>query len=77
MVAGMTKAKSITFRCSENQYRRLEEHLGRTVSTRTDVICEALEQFLDFADANSHMDLFGLVEAADSVGAKRRFEDEA
>lgn len=73
----MTKAKSITFRCSDAQYRRLENHMADADKTRTAVICAALENFLDFAEENRHMNLFELVEAVDSVGAKVKFEDEA
>lgn len=73
----MTKAKSITFRCSEAQYRRLEKHMSHTNKTRTAIICEALKSFLDFADRNKQLNLFELVEAANSVGAKVKFEDEA
>lgn len=71
------KAKSITFRCSETQYRRLEKHMATTDKTRTAVICEALKSFLDFADQNKHMTLFELVEATNAIGAKVKFEDEA
>lgn len=77
MVGGMNKAKSITFRCSEAQYRRLEQHLSQSSQTRTSVIREALESFLDFAEANSHLNLFELVEAANTIGTKVKFEDEA
>ncbi len=77
MVGGMYKAKSITFRCSDAQYRRLEQHLSQSDRTRTDVICEALESFLDFAEAHRHLNLFELVEAANAIGAKVKFEDEA
>lgn len=73
----MHKAKSITFRCSEAQYRRLEQHLSQSAQTRTSVIREALESFLDFAEANSQLNLFELVEAANTIGAKVKFEDEA
>lgn len=77
IVTADMKAKSITFRCSASQYRRLQEHMATTDKTRTAVICEALKSFLDFADQNKQMNLFELVEAANSVGAKVKFEDEA
>lgn len=73
----MSKAKSITFRCSEVQYQRLKKHMEGSDKTRTAVISEALKSFLDFAEENKHLDLFELVEAVDSIGEKLKFEDQA
>lgn len=77
ILSDMNKAKSITFRCSDAQYRRLEKHMEQTRRTRTTLICEALECFLDFAEANRQLNLFELVEAVNARGGRVRFEDEA
>lgn len=77
MVGGMTKAKSVTFRCSEAQYRRMEKHLEESRRTRSELICEALDSFLTFAEGKRHLNLYELVEATDALGARVRFEEQA
>lgn len=75
----MTKPKSITFRCSEAQHRRLEHALQEGTLTRTDLICTALEQFLGFAESEDirRMDIFALVQEIDSRGSAVLFAEEA
>lgn len=77
MLEPMHKTKSITFRCSEAQYRRLEQHREQSRRSRTELLCDALDRFLSFAEQNRHLNLFELVAATDAVGAKVKFEDEA
>lgn len=73
----MAKAKSVTFRCTEKQHRRLEEALMRTGMNRTQFIEKALREFLEFAEQEDirKLDLFALVEAVDALGAGVTFED--
>lgn len=77
--AGMTKQKSITFRCADAQHRRLETALQESALTRTDLICTALEQFLGFAESEDirSMDIFALVQEIDSRGSGVPFAEEA
>lgn len=77
MLGRMHKTKSITFRCSEAQYRRLENHKEQSRRSRTELMCEALDTFLSFAERNRHLNLFELVAATNDVGRKAKFEDEA
>lgn len=77
--APMIKLKSVTFRCSEIQQRRLEQELAAESMTRTELIMKALEQFLHFAESEEaqQLSLFELVEAIDQSGSGARFADEA
>lgn len=77
MVAGMMKAKSVTFRCSAVQYRRMEKYLEESCRTRSELICNALDSFLTFAEGNRHLNLFELVDAVNALGTGVKFEEQA
>lgn len=71
--------KSITFRCSASQHRRLNESLRGTGLTRTGLITTALLEFLAYADQKHirNLDLFALVRDIDSQSDGPPFRDQA
>lgn len=72
------KLKSITFRCTDIQQRKLEKEQQRSGMTRTDIICTALEDFLQFSEQKStqRLNLFELVAEIDTLCGGIRFSDE-
>ncbi|MGN0868209.1 MAG: hypothetical protein ACI4O9_01625 [Akkermansia sp.] len=72
------KLKSITFRCADAQYTRLHEALGSDSANRTDLICNALDSFLRFAEQPEirKLDLFALVQAVEEGGDGTPFADQ-
>lgn len=74
------KLKSITFRCSEAQFSRLEDAIRiSSTDTRTTALSEALEEFLDFAECQEtrQLDLFALVDHVDRAGDGPTFAEQA
>ncbi len=73
------KQKSITFRCSANQNKRLAEALNSTSLTRTEFITSALECFLAYSEHESirAKDLFELVQDIDARSNGPSFADQA
>lgn len=71
--------KSITFRCSEAQNNRINDTLLRQGCTRTELICAALDSFLNYAgeDARRSQDLFELVREIDAASTGPRFAEQA
>ena len=74
------KQKSITFRCSQAQFARLEAAMETTmIETRTSALSQALEEFLDFVEQPEAiaMDLFALVDYVDREGCGPKFSEQA
>ena len=73
------KLKSITFRCSEAQNNRINNTLLSRGGTRTELICAALDSFLNYAsdDARRSQDLFELVQGIDTASTGPRFAEQA
>ncbi|MDO5472642.1 MAG: hypothetical protein Q4F35_04825 [Akkermansia sp.] len=72
--------KSITFRCSAPQLRRLENAmLAQSTDNRTSFISKALDSFLTFVeqDENQGLNLFELVDKVDSLGSAANFSSQA
>lgn len=71
--------KSITFRCSGPQHSRLHSALNEHRCSRTELITQALESFLAYAeqDSVSRKNLFELVEDIDTHGAGPKFAEQA
>ncbi len=71
--------KSITFRCSATQHRRLCSALNEHRCSRTELITQALESFLAYAEQESvaRKNLFELVEDVDTHGAGPKFAEQA
>ncbi len=71
--------KSITFRCSEAQHNRINNALLSWGGTRTELICAALDSFLNYAgeDARRSRDLFELVREIDAASTGPRFSEQA
>jgi hypothetical protein len=71
--------KSITFRCSEQQIQRINAARLLRACSRTSLITEALQFFLNYAE-QSHIrekNLFALVRDIDESGDKTPFEEQA
>ena len=72
--------KSVTFRCSSAQLARMESALLDThLSTRTELIATALEDFMSFAEQKdiAQMDLFTLVQQVDKLCSTQPFREHA
>lgn len=71
--------RTITFRCSEAQFKRLQSAVEHLRTSRAALINDALEDFLDFAERPDvrALDLFELVKAVDSEGDGCLFCDQA
>ncbi|MDO5470999.1 MAG: hypothetical protein Q4F38_06825 [Akkermansia sp.] len=68
--------KSITFRCSAAQVKRLQSAMQtRNPASRTALIASALEAFLAFVEQKdiAALNLFELVDRVDDTGSKERF----
>ena len=71
--------KSITFRCSEQQNNRMNAARHQRACSRTSLITQALESFLNYAE-QAHIrnkDLFALVEDIDTCGEGPSFDEQA
>lgn len=74
------KLKSVTFRCSSSQLKRIDEGmLALNNENRTDFISNALEEFLNFAEKEEirKLSLFELVDRVDRTGSRHRFSRHA
>lgn len=74
------KLKSIAFRCTSSQLKRIDEGMiALKKENRTDFISNALEEFLDFAEKEEirRLDLFDLVDRVDKIGSRHRFSRQA
>ena len=71
--------KSITFRCSAIQHARINTFLNQCTYTRTGLITEALENFLNYAEQEQiqQLDLFELVAAVDNMSPGSVFAEQA
>lgn len=71
--------KSITFRCSSSQHIRLHNTLSTLRCSRSELISDALESFLSYAeqDCIRRKNLFDLVDDIDAHGPGPRFADQA
>ena len=71
------KPKSITFRCTAPQHKRLEAVLANTGKNRTGFIIAALTAFLNYTDREEirRKNLFELVKGIDDLGDRGKFED--
>ncbi len=71
--------KSITFRCSLQQQSRLNEVLTDSGCSRTALISDALEAFLNYAEQDHirRKNLFDLVEDIDTHGHGPCFAEQA
>lgn len=70
------KLKSVAFRCSSSQLKRIDEGMiALNKENRTVFISNALEEFLNFAEKDEvrELDLFGLVDRVDRIGSRHRF----
>lgn len=71
--------KSITFRCSGPQHHRLHNAMNEHHCSRTELITQALESFLAYAEQESisRKNLFELVEDVDTHGPGPKFSEQA
>ncbi len=71
--------KSVTFRCSQQQHARLTEAMRFLDCTRTDLITQALEAFLTYAEQERicHKNLFELVDDIDASSEGPLFREQA
>lgn len=71
--------KSITFRCSAPQHHRLHTALEARRCSRSELISDALESFLAYAEQDGirSKNLFDLVEDIDAHGSGPSFAEQA
>lgn len=74
------KQKSITFRCTQAQFDRMQQNLQtQNDINRSSVLSAALEEFLDFIESSieAEADLFTLVDRVNNVGDRTSFCSQA
>ncbi len=74
------KQKSITFRCTQAQFDRMQQNLQtQNDINRSSVLSAALEEFLDFIESSieAEADLFTLVDLVNNVGDRTSFCSQA
>ena len=74
------KQKSITFRCTQAQFDRMQQNLQtQNDINRSSILSAALEEFLDFIESSidAEADLFTLVDLVNNVGDRTSFCSQA